>query len=272
MDIGLFCDFKLPTKSEIQLLQDLRVTDVYLGMNDQERSSFFLRWNRFRQSRAFQRLVDTGLAIADTGINVHLMPWLRPSKEYNEQAAEICLPAAEKIGAKSILFDVEVYWNKRGLPRRFDHEEAVEEYWRPVWADSCIPYGVTSYALLPLPVVALVNEPEVTYCIPQAYSVWSDRLSWAQKPQYAPGPMQRLGALSWRKHMRPDQELIMGLAAYYQRRPGMTGKQAVLKAMDESSKYCDLCVFWSLKHVKRSRVMQEIIKDHTACSCNCCRH
>lgn len=252
----IFADFKLPSERDIRQLHLIKATDVVLGLNDQESKSFKLRWNRNNPRLAAARLVSTGIRLKKEGFRVHLMPWLRPNRIYNEQCAEIVLEAYRAIDADSILFDVEVYWTKRGLARNFDHEGWVDEFWRDLWPLSGIVYGVTSYAIVPRPVVALLNEPEVLYYIPQAYSIYRTKMAWTMGSITIPGDMQQTAFDSWGKFSRDDQRCIMGIPFYSLSRPGMTG----LKSLDTTMKKCaELGVppaGWSLKHTYNKKVQK----------------
>ena len=256
MDRWIFADFKIPSKRDIAQLHRIKATDVVLGLNDQEDKEFRLRWNKNNPKLAYKRLVAVGKALKDQGFRVHLMPWLRPEKVYSEQCAEIVLNAYKDINADSILFDIEVYWNKRGLPRRFDHENWVDKYWRNNWPLSGIPYGVTSYAILPYPVNALLNEPEVCYYIPQAYSIYSTRMTWTTGSITMPGYMQEKAFNSWAKNSRPDQTCIMGIPFYSLRRPGMTGLKSLDIAMKKCAELGVATAGWSLKHTYNKKVQK----------------
>lgn len=256
---GIFTDFKLPTSNDIELLQRLKADDVYLGLNNEQDADFKLFWNKSNQKLAQQKLIDKCKELRDLGFTVHIMPWLRPLKEYSEQCAEVVLTVYEQSQAvESILFDCEVFFLKKGLPSGFDHQDALDEYWFPVWQDGIV-YGVTSYAYVRPQLAPLLNLPAITYGIPQAYSIYNPKMPWTLQAAAQPGQLQKGAFNSWSKY---DLEVVMGLPAYKLTRPNMSQLEAMQQAstMTHETLGINRNAYWSLGNIKYSKQRIDFIR------------
>ncbi len=236
--VWIFNDFSLPSPSRqaswVKEIVELQVTDVVFGLNTETDAKFY-------RTLGLDRIESCTEDLDDLGVSVHFMSWLRPDERFQVEAQDELLFLCHRVQPASILFDVEHFWIKP-----FAREPKAVETFTSLFQKWPCPLGVTSYAALPSAVAPLL--PLVDYGLPQAYSVWTEK-AWTQQPNVQPGPMQELAARTWASAKR----LIMGLANYSQARPGMTQREAMLRALEATKKAgVKEVAYWSKKNIAGS--------------------
>ena len=254
-DVGsrwIFADFKVPSKKDIAQLQLMGATDVVLGLNNQEESAFKLRASR-NQDKAKAKLIKVGRGLKQKGMRVHLMPWLRPTEAYNRECSRVVKELYEGICADSVLFDAEVYFNKK--PKGMTHVEFMETIWQSCWADLDMMFGVTSYAMVPKAIRAILGQDRIAYYVPQAYSIYNTKMEWTTGSTTLPGSMQQAAYDSWRLYAKDHQRCVMGIAVYSLKRPGIDGIKNIETCLGKCTNDLEVPVaIWSLNHTYNRRV------------------
>lgn len=246
-EVWIFADFNSIDEDELKLLQDIKATDVVLGIAGVESKSFELAFSAdtIRANCAQLKAV---------GINPHLMIWLRRSKQFINDSAEVIVPLVTECEPASLMFDVEGHWHK-GRYNVQDASELVKQVYRDE-LPNC-PIGVTGLSRMHDTVEILSDTIAADYVIPQAYSVWKPTKDkhWSHSSSTEPGDMQMASYTSWMDGK--SWRMIMGLGVYWLRRPSRDGKEAMVDG--DNLNICidatrqlgvDSVAYWSLKHIK----------------------
>lgn len=224
--------------------QRWRVTDYVIGLNAQEDKAF-------RLDRAPGDYVTLATALHAIGVRVHLMTWARNTKAFIEGAVQSLCRLAEQTGAASVQLDAEEAWrsSSRTRPAQTGADEWLDGF------DELPPgckIGVTSYAFIPPSVEPLARIAD--YVIPQAYSQYSTAKAGRDSATYLPPRTQQIAQERWAPHLRPDgHRLVMGLAAYNQKRPNRSVTEEMQRAFCGAVRAGALDVaYWSRIHLAKS--------------------
>lgn len=271
MRLTVFADFKLPDANAMRALNEVDADCVVLGLNDELDPIGKLRWQGGISQTPEARLAQVTEDLRNQGRRVIWMTWMRPSIQYSTNVFSTIVRALDKGGQPdSLLFDVERCWRIPHRPaQEFDRisDQIIEQHWRHL----TLPIGITSFALKPREVTYLAEH--ANYCIPQAYSIWSDNQAWTKLPSVVPGALQTSAMKSWKQD---GLEIIMGLPLYSLARPAttfskkMTSEEAFKIQVDTCrSLGIEEVALWSLKHVTpenfkasaRVRKFQQFVKQ-----------
>jgi hypothetical protein len=249
---GIFCDWKLPSGRDIELLELIRFESVILGVGNKYWDESKGLW---KPAYTEKRIVDTAKELTYKGFRVHIMPWAIRSKAWIEQAVPWFTRVAESSGAYSVLLDAEKQWHI-GTYSAAKAAKLVKEI---VLDRPNVLLGVTGLAKLQSPVFPLAAMADVV--VPQAYSIWRPLVSshWSHSKSTFPGVQQALAYKSWMGTGREQGTLIMGLSNYWGARPAfgrylpsITQEQALVFACAETSRLgVSEAWWWSLKWLMR---------------------
>lgn len=182
------------------------------------------------------------------GIEVHLMSWIMPHKQYIVQAANILLPLAEMAQASSIQWDAEEPWM---LARKSMGYTQAAELIRESFRKLPIPMGVNGIGYASVPKLKPLADV-CDYVVPQVYSTTSNGLD----PKTAAPKFYK------RWHNNFNKPVVMGLAAYRQKGiPGYSEAEAVQTAIDATRSIAgvDTVIYWSLYHITKNKVVAKVI-------------
>lgn len=196
------------------------------------------------------RIVGLADAAISAGLEIHLMSWLMPHRNYIDRAAPRLRVLVERTGARSIIWDCEEPWTQaRGAINYADAAAHVYD------AFHGIVQGVTGIGYAPVeklgPICKLVD-----YVVPQCYSTSSTGVS--------PSTVAAKFASRWRKLFR--KPVVIGLAAYRQRGiKGFTEESALRAAFGsaESDPEARTVIYWSLGQIRASRTAARTIRSLT---------
>lgn len=239
-EVWLFTDFKVPIPSKIKIIKNLNVSDVVLGVGKPPYGQITFSNNS---------IITCSNALAEAGINVHLMSWVsRRTEEHIEYAYNLLKSFTNIIDCKSIMLDLEKDW----IVGQYSLDRAIDMTKDLVDKIQC-QFGVTSYSLLPSSVIPILDICD--YVIPQAYSVWkpSNTKHWTHSDLTIPGDMQEISCSVWSKHINKEK-IVMGLGCYWLLRPNVISEYENLKICIDKVKELEIdkVAYWSLKHLVKN--------------------
>ena len=246
--IWVFSDFYVPrtdAKLEkwLQWYVELGCTDVVLGVNEDPPA----KW-QLRPPYKLQDFSRAAKALSNAGITPHIMSWIHDQDPaYVVDMMEGLAPLWEDVGDEdmSLLVDAEAHWLHRG-----NNEQQVA-YELGLLTDAIL-LGVTGYAGVKRMEPKYRSLVEVAdYVIPQAYSNYTPKQAWTGSWGWRPGPCQKMAYKNWTS---PLADVIMGLGAWHQARPGMSVEEAMGTAFQTCEDLgIEEVAYWSRKHLKRNR-------------------
>lgn len=221
-----FTGFRFATQKQLDLWREAGIRDFIVGLTNEDddnrgidpsdRNDVF----KWRHGAAGPRKLAQNMEwAAQRGMFCWPMTWLRATPGWCTTAAAALLPHTEHPGCGPLMLNTERYFH-RVLPVGMSHQEAVEAHFVPAFVEKGVDLYVTDYASCPAPVLSLL--PYMTGGLAQAYS----RASWVARHNqkragsgdvYLPGRTQDYAEVRWGRCMSPDQDLIIGTAAYDQR-------------------------------------------------------
>jgi hypothetical protein len=185
-------------------------------------------------------------AAKDVGIDVGLMWWPMPHKEYLKTAAETLLPLAERCGADRLEADAEEPWTK--ARQRMPYPEAAGLIGDLLGGRILLGANGIGYT----PVGAFAPLAEICdYVTLQGY------MTSTQPVQDAPAKF----AKRWHGHFH-IQKLVMGLAAYRQSGiPGFSPTTAMRHSLESAlaAGVNEVCYWW-LQSIMASAEVARVVK------------
>lgn len=147
------------------------------------------------------------------GLDVHLMSWVMPHRDYLLGARDALLPLLERTGASSLQFDAEEPWTQATKPMPYgDAAELVRALFpraQTMEDELNVMVGVNAIGYAPAEKVGpLLSVAD--YVVPQCYSTSTSKLD----PSTVVARLMR----RWRKvfTFKPTCNFVVGLAAYRQ--------------------------------------------------------
>lgn len=185
------------------------------------------------------------------GIELHLMSWIMPFREYLTGAAAQLLSLAQDCGVKSIQWDAEEPWTlARGGMRYEDAAKLVGD----LFADRPCEMGVNGIGYTPKAKFGPLADV-CDYLVPQCYATSTSNIP----PEDAVPRFVR----RYREVFGP-KKIVAGLAAYRQTGiPRHTVETALLTALAgaQAIEGVDTVVYWSLAAIKRDRRVASVISS-----------
>jgi hypothetical protein len=255
---GIFCDWKLPSKFDIDFIRFVGFNDAVLGVGNKN-------WNPktgvWAPTYSRDAIVKVASALVDCGVRVHLMPWAIRSKYWLDVAVPWFAETAEAAGCLSVLFDVEKDWHTGSISAS-KAAKFIADFMDGIPG---VALGVTGLSYLHSSVFLLAAIAD--YVVPQAYSIWRPVVKnhWSHSSSTFPAVQQAAAYKSWSSIGRTDG-IVMGLANYWGARPAQTGcpalkqAQTLMIACAETERLgCLSAWFWSLKWLlRRTRIADEM--------------
>ena len=258
MRVWIFADFNDIDDKELELLRTLNITDVVLGVADENPSTFALN----NSETIFRENSDQ---LMNMGIDVHLMSWIRRDSKFIENMAASLTNLTEKISPRSVLLDAEKHWHKG----RMSVPNACKLL-KQSMSSIQVPIGITGLAQLQSTVKELCRTFDKSYGLPQAYSIWKpgEEPHWSHSDSTSTPHLQRQAFNTWNDVYDTTSEdyepskIVMGLAAYWLQRPGVSA-ESVFNSAIAATKALNIqeVAFWSLNHIKNNPPMQSMIRS-----------
>jgi len=218
-------------------------------VNDHSRS----RSKRKFSVRSQTKIVRLAKIARDAGIEVHLMSWVMPHKEYIEQAAAVLLPLLAATEATSIQWDVEEPWTR--AKGAMDYTEAAKLIEKQFASRSC-RMGANGIGYTPQDKFAPIANI-CDYIVPQAYSTTRNGAD--------PSTLVHKQVTRWKKNFG-NVDMAIGLAAYRQSPKNALGdlsaKTRIRLAVQAAEREgADTVIYWSLRWIRKNKeVAAEISK------------
>ena len=185
----------------------------------------------------------------DVGLDVHLMSWVMPHRDYIAGAVDEVPGLMEATGAKSIVWDAEEPWTLAASP--MDYYTAGASLTGSLRGLG-FEQGVTGIRYASTAKLGgLVHGSD--YIVPQCYSTRTSKAD--------PSTVVAKGLATWRAKFGDRQRFVAGLAAY--RQTGIAGHSiasAIGAAADGAAEVSDAAIYWSLSSIRASPQTAEAIR------------
>jgi len=242
---------------DVTFAQRIGINRLDIIVNDHSAS----RLPRKFDHRPTQQIVTLAKMARDAGIEVHLMSWVMPHREYLVRACGELAELMALTGARSMMWDAEEPWTLAKKRMRYaDAGALVAE----LWADRDFDVGVTGIRyvstakLAPLIVSkhldTMRNLVEAAdYLTPQCYATSTSKAD--------PSTVVTKGVDLWRKKFGDGPRMVPGLAAYRQTGiKGHTVSSAMTACLDDADEHSDEVVFWGLNSIRKSPRVANVIE------------
>ncbi|GEM_PF-6367969 len=227
---------------DVKFAADHGINRLDIVVNDHSKS----REPRQFSVRSRDRILRLCDAARAKGIEVHLMSWVMPHRQYLDGAAAALVPLCREVGAVSLQWDAEEPWT---LATRRMTYPAAASYMQEIFSDLSCAMGITGigYASIPKlgPLAKLCD-----YVVPQAYSTRSSGLK--------PGTVASKFYKRWTtKFSKP---VVIGLAAYRQKGIAHhTPESAMRAAAEDAARNVDTVIYWSLSAIRKSLTAARVV-------------
>jgi len=236
-------------KRDVGIARALGLTRLDVIVNDHSAS----RRDRPFDTYVRARILALCKAARDAGLEVVLLSWLLPFKDYILRAAGELNAIAAATGARSVCFDAEEPWSKAVDPLPYEvAAQLVEDQMLE------LPWGVTGIGYANATKLGPLMRRS-SFCIPQCYAT-------RDTPLLPPEHVASTLVAHW-KQIFPSlvangTPIHVGLAAYHQ--DGITGhtvEQALRAAfLDAERTGAADVVWWSLSAIRGDKRVQAAIK------------
>jgi len=191
--------------------------------------------------RTRERLIRLAGECHASGIDVHLMSWIMPHREYLEDAAKFLIPLMDDTGANSLIWDAEEPFTQARNPMNYSE---VASLVASLFAGRKFEMGVTGIRYAPRrklgPLIAVCD-----YAVPQCYSTSTSKAD--------PSTVVSRGVRQWRDKFGEEIRIVPALAAY--RQTGIRGHSAgsaMRAAIDDAQQHSSTVIYWGINSIRRS--------------------
>jgi len=255
--LWIFADFKLPSDKDLDLIKQLKFTDVVLGVVTEQHSVFTPKYSDARVIAAADKL-------RTLGVRVHIMAWLRRDRKFIRKCAQWMKAITAATQAASGLLDAEKHWH---LGAGISATKAAALVAREFDGMPC-SLGVTGLSDLHRTVRPLLDVCDYGLC--QAYSIWKPGRTehWSHSRGTTPKQQQIKSWSSW--GAGTNKPLVMGLSNYWTRRPSQPETPAMdaHTSMEAALRGATLVgateiAYWSLKWLHGASPARQTVRAFT---------
>ena len=255
--LWIFADFKLPGNRDLELIEDLKFTDVVLGVVTEQHPVFTPKYSD-------AKVIATAHKLRALGVRVHIMAWLRREPGFIRECARWMKAITTETQAASGLLDAEKHWH---FGTGISATRAAALVAREFDGMPC-SLGVTGLSNLHRTVRPLLDVCDYGLC--QAYSIWKPGRAehWSHSRGTTPKEQQIKAWASWGGGA--DKPLVMGLSNYWARRPLRPGAPAMdarasLKATLDGASLVGATeiAYWSLKWLHGAGSARQAVRSFT---------
>jgi hypothetical protein len=245
-----------------KVILDFNCTDIVLGLNVNPKK--FVFYNR-------EKIIEDCKWLYENEIRIHIMPWVNCTDSFLIKMGNDVFDLIDdlnemNIPVDSLLLDTEKHWYKNTYKVNDyieEVEDALNQYIIPfknkIKKDYNVELGTTSLLKIPEKVKPLAEISD--YTIPQAYSVWfpTEKNHWSHDRVFEPIVAQNKAFKSWHPY---SKKIIMGLACYYETRPGYPQKQNLKDCLRATLELgINEIAYWDIKQCVGSGRKKDIRKD-----------